>query len=462
MVAAAAGVPGPLVNRMSRSGTLRYARSSAAATLAAALVTAAGGLLAIAASIGRVGDQSTLPLAAGCFAFSLAALLRPVEPAPGTKFTLAGAVGIFSAGLLPGAQAVAAIFAAAVVAKLFQRTTLVNLAVNASKAAGATGAASLVIGVAGTGVAALVLAGTAYTAITLGSVGGMVLATQGARSVAAFLARETLPTAALAATGLIAALLWTIAPLTIGLLLFPIAVIELAARANARVAETSRALASALDAQRAFSADAAHELRTPLTALRGNLAYLDESRLAADEREAFSDAQRDLGRVLALIERLLFFASVGEPEAGRPADLAACAQEALRSVSPRDGVSVASALPDGLEVAMPAELLRTVITDVIANAVAYTPAGEVSLSARAAGSRAVVTVRDTGIGMGREELERAFDRFYRGARARQLADGSGLGLAIVRRIVDSYGGRIAIASELGAGTTVTLDLPAAT
>lgn len=431
--------------------------------LPAVAVTAACALLAVAAAIGRTGGPSTLPLALGLAVLGAAALLRPVEPAPGTKFTLAGALGVFAGCALPGAQAVLAISGAALAAKLIQRASPSNLAVNVSKAAGATGAASLVVDAAGTGVPGLGLAGLAYIAVTLAAVGAMVLASQGPRSAAAFVGRELLPSAALVATGLIGVLLWIAEPIAIALLVLPLAAIELAARATARAGRMARELSAALEAQRAFAADAAHELRTPLTALRGNLAYIDESRLGEDDRQAFTDARRDLGRLLALIERLLVLARVETRDERAYADLAACARDAARSLAPRGSVRLSFVLPETAGVAMPPELLRTVVTDVVANALAYTPDtpdGEVSLTVRADGDRAVLTVRDTGIGMEREEAVRAFDRFYRGARARRLAPGSGLGLAIVRRIVDAYGGRVELASEPGAGTTVTVTLPA--
>lgn len=444
---------------MSRSRELTFRRPGALSLPAVAVSTTCA-LVAAAASIGRGGDPITLPVAVGCFALTLAGLLRPLEPAPGTKVTLAGAVGTFAASTIPGAQAVVAVLLASLVAKIVQRASPANLSVNVTKAAAATGAASLVVGALGASVPSLAVAGIAYVAVTLAAVAAMVLTAQGASAARIFLSREWLPTSALASIGVVATLLWSLAPLAIILLVPPLAIIELAARANARSTRTARELAVALDAQRAFAADAAHELRTPLTALRGNLAYIEGAALGTDERGALADARRDLERLLALIERLLLFARVpGEGQAGEVADLAECARETVRTVTPRPGVAVSSDVPAGIGVAMPTELLRTVVGDLVANAVAYTPAGEIAVEARVHGTRAILTVRDTGIGMEGDERLRAFDRFFRGARARQLASGSGLGLAIVRRIVDAYGGSVSLASETGVGTTVTLELP---
>lgn len=425
-------------------------------------MTLAGVLIALAASVDRGGGTATLPLAAGSFALMLAALLRPIEPAPGTKVTLAGAVSIFAACTLPGAQAVGAATLAALAAKLVQRASARNLAVNVAKAAGAAGAASLAVTAFGLSIPGLLLAGAAHVVVTLVAVAVMIVAAQGTRAAGAFVAREWLPTAALVSSGLVAALLWSLAPLAIVLLLPPLAVIELAARANARAARTARELAAALESQRTFASDAAHELRTPLTALRGNLDYLVPAALRLDERAALTDAQRDVTRLLALIERLLMFARVpGGQDAGVRADLAECVRETVRSIMPPAGLAVVADLRGAVGVAMPPELLRTVVSDLVANAVAYTPAGQVTVSADSRGSRAVLTVRDTGIGMADDERVRAFDRFFRGARARRLADGTGLGLPIVRRIVDAYGGDLTLSSEADLGTTVTVELPAA-
>jgi signal transduction histidine kinase len=78
------------------------------------------------------------------------------------------------------------------------------------------------------------------------------------------------------------------------------------------------------------------------------------------------------------------------------------------------------------------------------------------------GGEAVLIVRDTGIGMTTDELERAFDRFFRAQRARALAPGSGLGLAIVRGIAQAHGGSVTVTSRPDHGTTVEVRLPLST
>jgi len=102
--------------------------------------------------------------------------------------------------------------------------------------------------------------------------------------------------------------------------------------------------------------------------------------------------------------------------------------------------------------------LAQVITNLVANAINYTPAGEVSVSADQRHGQVCLEVSDTGSGIDPDDLPHLFERFYRGRGARSVR-GTGLGLAIVKEIVDLHGGAIAIHSEVGVGTTFTVTLP---
>jgi two-component system sensor histidine kinase BaeS len=102
-----------------------------------------------------------------------------------------------------------------------------------------------------------------------------------------------------------------------------------------------------------------------------------------------------------------------------------------------------------------------VLLNLTANAVRFTPAGgEIVLRLRTSGARAIMQVTDTGSGIAPELLPNVTDRFVRGDASRARATGgSGLGLAIARAIVEAHGGTLEIASQVGQGTTVTIDLP---
>ena len=107
--------------------------------------------------------------------------------------------------------------------------------------------------------------------------------------------------------------------------------------------------------------------------------------------------------------------------------------------------------------------LRELVTILIDNSIKYSEAGQpVSVSVERAGGKVALRVEDSGRGIPRQDLPRIFDRFYRAdkARSREMG-GSGLGLAIAKWIVDAHRGSIGIESDVGLGTTVTVELPAA-
>ena len=110
-----------------------------------------------------------------------------------------------------------------------------------------------------------------------------------------------------------------------------------------------------------------------------------------------------------------------------------------------------------------ADAVRQVLTNLVDNALRYTPAGgSVTVAVRRAAGGTELTVRDTGAGIAREHLPRIFERFYRADPSRSREEGgTGLGLSIVRHLVEGHGGRVAADSALGEGTTVTCWFPEA-
>ncbi len=434
-------------------------------TLGVALPCAALALLAAVADTGR---PQTLPLALAIALLTLGALVRPFEPAPGEKFSLAAAVAFFGVLVLPSAQAIAAIAVAEIAARLIRRSSLQSSIVNVSKSLGAAGAAAASVETTRLSVflapdlLEVLVAGALYLAVTLLPIAAMIGWTQGSRAGGGFVARETLPTATLLTIGALGAAVWASSPLLIVLLAFPLAMVEVAGRAAARLRRTHGALAKALDAQRAFVADAAHELRTPLTAIRGNLAFVRESTLVPDEEAALADARRDVAHLAALVERLLMLSRADATGAGEGcADLAAIARSVAAQHTPRPGVRLDVSAEGSVAVAAPPELIEALVRDIVGNATAYTDSGAVEVRVRTRGTTGELEVRDTGIGIAPAELPRVFDRFFRGAAARRMAPGSGLGLAIARRIALAHGGNLTILPVPTGGTQVLIELPLA-
>jgi signal transduction histidine kinase len=450
-----------------RGGTVRvqrgvaFGRSALAVRLAAAGIVAVGAELAlVAASRGLPADPAWTPIALAVAVFALAAFLRPFEPAPGEKFSLAAAAAFFGALVLPGVFAVVAVGVAALVAKIAQRRSPLSTAVNVAQVAGATAAGSLAAATAAGGTS-IVAAGASYLAVTLASVAVMIAASQSARSAGSFLRREAMPTAALIGVGGIASIVWSHEPVVLLLFVPVLATIEIATRRAAAERTALAARDRAERAQREFALDAAHELRTPLTSVIGDLDFLRGLSLPAAEAAALSGARSEARRAAGLVERLLLLARAGAEVEPLPSDAAEAARQVVARAATAATVPIELDAEGPLPVPIPRELLDVLVGDLVQNATTYTREGRIAVSVRRSGPRVEIVVADTGIGIPREELARVFDRFYRGARARVMSPGTGLGLSIVRRILETHDGDIAIDSAPGRGTTVTVRLPAA-
>jgi two-component system phosphate regulon sensor histidine kinase PhoR len=143
-----------------------------------------------------------------------------------------------------------------------------------------------------------------------------------------------------------------------------------------------------------------------------------------------------------------------------PVKLLSVAAERMRAQAERAGLALSVAETATLPgVRADAGRLEQVLVNLIHNAVKFTvPGGTVTLSAEAEGKFVRFSVRDTGVGVPEEELERVFERFYKADRARS-GGGTGLGLSIARHIVEAHGGRIWAESVEGQGSTFFFTIP---
>lgn len=225
-----------------------------------------------------------------------------------------------------------------------------------------------------------------------------------------------------------------------------------------------------LETQRRFLADAGHEIKTPLTILRGDVEVTLRKSRSPDEYEAvLRQTLADLREVSALAEDLITLARSDSGALEPRADNVSAAR-VLRRVADRYAKRAAAAgfvletvAPPRLSVRGDAALLDRALGNLVDNAIKYAgDGGRIQLAAEAGNNgRAVLTVRDEGPGIPRDEQDHLFERFYRGATGRRSARGSGLGLAIVRAIVQAHGGEIELDSGSGAGTSVRMLLPMA-
>ena len=215
-----------------------------------------------------------------------------------------------------------------------------------------------------------------------------------------------------------------------------------------------------------FSADLAHELRTPIANLVGEAEVaLSLERPPEEYREVLESSLEEFRRLTSLIARMLFLARAEDPGAAiQAAPLPA--QALLDGVL---GFFEAAAAEQGVRLEGGAEgtlcgdpeLLRQALANLVANALAATPAGGVvRLDLEARDGRCVLSVQDTGRGIPAAELDHVLDRFYRTAASFESnRSGTGLGLAIVQSIAQLHGGTVTVKSREGEGTTVAIRFP---
>jgi len=230
--------------------------------------------------------------------------------------------------------------------------------------------------------------------------------------------------------------------------------------------EMLKSLEEAQAAQQRFVADASHELRAPLTVIRGNLDLLERARdiPPQEQAEIVGAARAEVERMSCLVADLL---SLARADSGMHLERAEVELDSVvleiyqHLLASSNHIRLSLSHLEPLRVLGDRGRLRQLVLTLVDNAVRYTPAGgSVTLSLHSKGTRAVLTVADTGIGIDAEDLPRVFERFYRSERAREMdPGGTGLGLAIARWIVDDHGGEVDLRSTPGRGTTATLRLP---
>lgn len=232
---------------------------------------------------------------------------------------------------------------------------------------------------------------------------------------------------------------------------------DLAARFNQMAGQ----LEDLLKRQRDFVADASHELRTPLTALQLRLENL-EAVVAPAGRLDLEAALAETQRLGDLVDDLLTLARTESGSAvPEPADLARAAAERTelwQGVAEERGVTLrAEGTERPLQVRAIPGSLDQILDNVLSNALAVAPAGSaVSVRVEALEGTGKLTITDQGPGLDESDLDRAFDRFWRGDHTRP---GTGLGLAVVRELVEAAGGTVVLQRARPTGLTAVVSLP---
>jgi two-component system, OmpR family, sensor kinase len=223
-------------------------------------------------------------------------------------------------------------------------------------------------------------------------------------------------------------------------------------------------LGTALAAQRAFVADAAHELRTPLAALSLQAQLVERAKDEVERGTALSQLRAGLERATRLVQQLLTLARA-EPDAAtvlpsEPVRLDALVRQAVADhalVAESRGVDLgATRVDEAALVQGDPAALRTLLANLVDNAVRYAPAGgRVDVAAGLAQGRPYLEVADDGPGIPVVERSRVFDRFYR--REGSADSGSGLGLAIVRAVAERHQADVILGDTPGGGLTARVE-----
>jgi PAS domain S-box-containing protein len=224
------------------------------------------------------------------------------------------------------------------------------------------------------------------------------------------------------------------------------------------------------DLKSRFISMTSHEFRTPLTTIQSSFDIIrlfnpDET----ERQELFDQIQSAIAHMVRLMEDVLF---IGRAEAGQLNFLPTymdleqfcqeVASEVTLSVGQKHTIMFACQCQGdsaSLEGYMDGKLLRQILTNLLSNAIKYSPIGSlVNFELTCTADQAIFVIQDSGIGISKKDQTRLFEFFYRASNSDTIP-GTGIGLAIVKKCVDLHDGAIALESDLGKGTTITVTLP---
>jgi two-component system sensor histidine kinase QseC len=228
-------------------------------------------------------------------------------------------------------------------------------------------------------------------------------------------------------------------------------------------------LDQALSAERRFASDASHELRNPLAVIRTHAQIAKRSKDPAERAEALEGVISGVDRAVYLCSQLLVLARL-DPDAAesefRSASLAEAVVQAVedkQDAAREKSVAVTDTLPEGdrCEVAIDSPVLGVLVSNLLDNAIKYTPeGGRIRIGVASRGDRFALQVVDSGPGIPAADRERVMQRFYR--RDGASVPGAGLGLSIIQRICELYGAEVSLTDgDDGQGLCVEVVLPSA-
>jgi signal transduction histidine kinase len=462
-------VPGP-ARRLSPSLSLRNKLPARTAIVVLPVCVAGAGVFALALSRGL--GNLTGPLVALLLAATLAeAFPVPIESvAPGeTSFAN---VFIAAAGALYGWRSAVLIgVLTMLLVEIYRRRPAARLLFNSSLYALSGAAAGLIAQPFSERHRTGLSSSLAFYLVDMALLSAVVARSRGESYVGvvrSFYSSTLAPFAVMAATTAILVLLWRDSPYWGLLLAPPLVAIFAHQRSQLAIMKRQRELDKLKDE---FIAVISHELRTPLASVYGGAVTLEQRQLDVETRQRLiSLIRRESARLAKLVNDVLWASRLDAKmtsERQEPCDCAALAHQAtstLAEIAP-ENISIVVDVSDSLPtVAADPEQLERVLSNLIDNAIKYSPeGGTVEVAAQQRNGHVHFTVKDEGIGIPEEERDRIFEKFIRlDPEMRQGIGGTGLGLYICRELVVQMGGTIWVTGNHGRGSTFTFEIPITT
>ncbi len=225
-------------------------------------------------------------------------------------------------------------------------------------------------------------------------------------------------------------------------------------------------LHSAFTRERQFIGDVAHELKTPLATLQTGIeVMLAKDRTKEEYKKALAETLIDTKRVTHTVKNILDLAwseadnATLQFETFSLSDLLKELQEIAVKLATEKKIRVEAAIPSGINVHGKKDKLSRALINIIDNAIRYTPhGGTVHIRLAALADRILIHIKDTGMGIYKNDLPHVFERYYRGSKTDKTF-GSGLGLSIAQAIINAHHGTITVKSQVGKGSEFTVELP---
>ncbi len=220
------------------------------------------------------------------------------------------------------------------------------------------------------------------------------------------------------------------------------------------------------ESRREFTANVSHELKTPLQSIMGGAELIENGLVKKEDIPQFAgNIRRESKRLLSLIDDIIHLSRLDENSGMElcPVDLYEICRDEVAAIEPIAGeIGVQLQLMgEHITVSAVPQLVREIAHNLIDNAVKYNKTGgRVTVRVNDSGTKNILSVSDTGIGIPEEHRDRIFERFYRVDKSHSKASGgTGLGLSIVKHAASYMGAELALDSEVGVGTTVTVKFP---